>query len=501
MKIFRFSFITVILSGILTILFLSSCDPEEDFLTGDNVSIRLEVDTLRFDTVFTELGSATHFFKIYNDGDQAVKVDEIYIENASNVKFRFNADGFDDEIVKDAIIWEKDSIYVFVEVTIDPDAPLSASPFIIEDRLIVKTGNKEQFVLLEAWGQNANYFPSRFNKGVPVILTCDNDVIQWNSPLPYVIYGEIFIDSCLLEVAAGTHIYVHGGIAKNDIFEGAFNDGFIFTLSKGSIHFAGTQEAPIIMEGDRLEEAFADESGQWLGIILGKESRNNLIEYTDIKNSIFGVFADSASTLELTNSLIHTTAGSGLIAIHSEITVNNSLFYDNLSNAIQLTHGGQYTFNHCSIASYGVDASAIAMTNFQCYNDDCSISSIFPLEAEMNNCIFFGSRKDEIIIQDATEGMDPAFFQLNMDHCLVKVDELLTRNNGEYSNFFSTFCLNCINGDQSDALFLDRPEDDYHLDTLSIAQNRGIVLAAFPFDLEGTAHDDMPDLGCYERVD
>ena len=501
MTIYRFSFIAVILSSIIAVFFLSSCDPKEDFLTGDNVAVRLEVDTLHFDTVFTELGSATHFFKIYNDGDKAVKVDEIYVEGTSNVTFRFNADGFDDEIVRDLIIWEKDSIYVFVEVTIDPDQPLSESPFVIEDYLIVKTGTKEQSVLLEAWGQNANYFPSRYNKGVPVVLSCDNDVILWDSPLPYVIYGEIFIDSCLLQVAAGTHIYVHGGIAKNDIFEGSFNDGFLYTLPNGSIHFAGTLDKPITMEGDRLEESFSDEPGQWLGIILGKESRNNIIEYTNIKNSIFGIFADSASTLMLTNSLLHTTAGSGLIGIHCEITANNCLFYDNSSNAIQLTHGGQYEFNHCSIASYGVDASAIAMTNFQCYNDDCSVNSVFPLQAEMNNCIFFGSRKDEIIIQDATEGMDPAFFQLNMDHCLVKVDELLTRNDGEYSDFFSTFCLNCINGNQSDALFLDRAEDDYHLDTLSIAQDRGIVLPAFPFDLEGTARDDMPDLGCYERID
>jgi len=90
---------------------------------------------------------------------------------------------------------------------------------------------------------------------------------------------------------------------------------------------------------------------------------------------------------------------------------------------------------------------------------------------------------------------------LDMDHCLVKVDELLTRNDGQYADFFATYCLDCVNGNQNDALFLNRSEDDYQLDTLSIAQGRGVVLPAFPLDLLGTPRDAMPDIGCFERVE
>ena len=64
---------------------------------------------------------------------------------------------------------------------------------------------------------------------------------------------------------------------------------------------------------------------------------------------------------------------------------------------------------------------------FRCYDDDCVVNSVFPLQANMTNCIFFGSRRDEIIVQDAFERSQPEFFALNMSHCLVKVDELLTR--------------------------------------------------------------------------
>ena len=496
----RFSLWFPVLLGLGAFIFFSACDPREDYLTGDGINIRFEIDTLRFDTVFTELGSATQFFKIYNESDRAIQLDEIYVEGMTGVRFNINVDGIPGGVVEDAVIWNNDSIYVFVEVNIDPDAPLSASPFVVEDRLVVKTGNKERSVVLEAWGQNANYFPSRFNRGVPVVLSCDNATINWDSPLPYVIYGEIFIDECLLEVAAGTHIYVHGGIASNELL-GTFNDGFLYTLANGRIHLAGTPDNPITMEGDRLEAAFADQPGQWLGLIIGRESRGNLVEYTTIKNAIFGVYADSAAEVTLRNVKIHTTAGSGLVGIHSEITASNCLIYDNAANAVQLTHGGNYQFDFCTVASYGVDASALAMTNFQCYNDDCSVNSLFPLNAQLTNCIFFGSRRDEIIIQDATDRQQAAFFNLDMNHCLVKVDELLTRNSVQYGDFFATYCLNCFNGDQNDALFLDRAVDDYHLDTLSVAQNRGISLPAFPLDLEGTPRDENPDIGCYERID
>lgn len=488
------------LLALASIFLFTACDPQTDFLTGNSVSLRFELDTIRFDTVFTEIGSATRSVKIYNESNAPVKLDEIYVQGTTGVKFIFNADGSLGPLAKDVVIWEKDSIYVFVEVTVDPSSPLSESPFVAEDLLVIKTGDKISSIVLEAWGQNANYFPSRFNKGVPVVLSCDNGTIRWDSPLPYVIYGEIFIDECLLEVAAGTRIYVHGGLARNDLL-GTFNDGFLYTLPRGRIHLKGTLERPITIQGDRLEAGFADQPGQWLGIIFGPESQDNIVEYTTIKNAIFGVYADSAAFLTLRNVQINTTSSSGIVGVHSNITASNCLLYGNGANAIQLTHGGNYNFDFCTVTSFGVDASALAVNNFRCYDDNCEVNSVFPLQANMTNCIFFGSRRDEIILQDAFERAQPEFFALNMNHCLVKVDELLTRNAAEYGDFFSTYCLNCINGNNDSQIFLDRSENDYRLDTLSVAQNRGLVLPGLPFDLIGTPRDAMPDLGCYERVD
>lgn len=487
--------------SVAALVFISwGCDPEETFVTGEAVNISFSLDTLRFDTVFTELGSATRSVKIYNEGDEPVMLDRVYVQGATGVSFQINVDGVNDEVVEDVIIWDNDSIYVFVEVTIDPDQPVSASPFVVEDFLVVETGDKASTLLLEAWGQNANYFPSRFNQGVAVPLSCDNGTVTWDSPLPYVLYGRIAIDECLLQVAAGTHIYVHGGIAQNEI-EGAFNDGLFYTFGNGRLHLAGTADNPIVVQGDRLEEAFQDEPGQWLGIAFGPGSTGNLIEHTEIKNAIFGLYVDSTAEVTLRNSIIHTTSSSAIVAFRATVNASNCLFYDNATNALQFIQGGDYNFDYCTVANYGVDASAAALSNFQCYDDFCEAFSIYRLRANFRNCIFFGSRRDEIILSDASERTDPSLFQLNMQNCVVKVDELLTNNNGRYANFFDTYCIDCVNGDRDDALFLAQSEDDYHLDTLSIARGLAIPITGLTEDLEGTPRDADPDAGCYERVE
>ncbi|MCB0615366.1 MAG: hypothetical protein KDC75_18740, partial [Phaeodactylibacter sp.] len=320
-------------------LAFASCDKQADFITDGNFTLEFSLDTLRFDTVFTELGSATRSFKVYNRNDRPLRIDKVSLEGAAGAKFRMNVDGIAGNEVEEVEIWGKDSIYIFVEVTIDPDQPLSASPFVIEDKVIFEAGDKRQEVRLEAWGQNANYFPSRFNKGVPVVLSCNNDKIVWDDPKPYVIYGEIFIDSCALEVMAGTQIYVHGGIAQNEVF-GIFNDGIIYTLNNGSIRLLGTREAPIVIQGDRLEEPFQEQPGQWQGIILGKGSKGNVMEWATVKNAVFSVYVDSLAELTASNSRFYNTNSSGIIGFHSTISLENCLVYNNLSSSVQLILGG-----------------------------------------------------------------------------------------------------------------------------------------------------------------
>jgi hypothetical protein len=480
-------------------LALLSCEDEQNFITDGNFTLEFSLDTIRFDTVFTSLGSATRSFKVYNRNDRPIIINKVSIEGNEGGRFMMNVNGIAADEVEEVEIWANDSIYVFVETTVDPDQPVSVSPFVIEDRIIFDTGTKEQSVVLEAWGQNANYIPSRFNQGRNVLLSCDNETVTWNDPKPYVIYGVLFIDSCILEVAAGTRIHVHGGVVENDLFGGLINDGLIYTRTNGSIRMLGTAENPIIVQGDRLEEGFAEADGQWQGIFLERGSQGNVIEHTTIKNCVYAIYADSLSSFAARNAQFYNTSSNAIIGFQSNIRMDNCLVYNAQSDAVRLLLGGNYDFRYCTVASYGVDASAMSLSNFFCYDLLCTVSEIGPLNATFSNCILFGSGRDELVLADAFLGEAPGFFNIKFDNCIVKLDQTLDNEEAGYADFLENQCSNCINATRDDPLFVDINEDDYHLDTLSVAEMRAIPLPDIKIDLEGNTRDEMaPDIGCFE---
>lgn len=479
---------------------LSSCLKEDDFITDSSAKLRFSVDTLHFDTVFTQLGSATRHFKIYNDHDQPIRISDVRFEGGAGTFFRMNIDGIHGQTITDAEIWPNDSIYAFAEVTIDPSQPEEASPYVIEDKMIFTTNGNEQVVHLDAWGQNAVYLPSRFNKGVPSVYSCDNGEWVWDDPRPYVLYGEVFIDSCLLRIPAGTQVHVHGGVAKNDLF-GIFNDGILYMLENGSISVEGTPDEPVVFQGDRLEEGFEEQAGQWFGIILGKGSKNNSLEYATVKNSSFGLYVDSMAQVDIKNSQFYNTTGAGIIGFHSTITAENCLIYNNNTTSVQCVFGGDYQFDHCTIASYGVSAEALTLGNFNCYGENCAELIPYRINARFRNCIITGSRNDQIVLADVTERLNPTMFNVRFDNCLTRVDDLLRQQNDLYADFMETMCLNCEDLIGNESLFVDRNNDDYHLDTLSVAENKGMVIPGLEIDLENNNRDNMPDIGCYEYLD
>ncbi|MEN0048288.1 MAG: right-handed parallel beta-helix repeat-containing protein [Bacteroidota bacterium] len=459
------------------------------------VTLEFSVDTLRFDTVFTQLGSATRILKVYNRYDERIRIDKITLVDNAGGKFRMNVDGFSSNEVVDIEIEGNDSLYIFSEVTIDPDQPLSASPFVIESSIRFETNDSEQSVLLEAWGQNANYIPSRFGKGTLNVLSGD---AIWDDPKPYVIYGWLFVDNGTLTLPAGTRVYIHGALVNNENI-GVYNDGRLWILENGQLNIEGTKENPVIIEGDRLEEAFDEEAGQWFGIYIAPNSRGNRFRYAEIKNGAFGVYVDSAATLVAQNTRIYNTLSSGILGRHASVDLENCLIYNNGGNSVQFEFGGDYNFDYCTLASYGVDASSIALSNFWCYvqgNLGCEVGGVYRMNANFRNSIFFGSRDEEVVLIDAIQSGKEGF-DYNFENCIVKVgDDLLE----DYPNFYD-FCQNCPQEvDRNTPLFLDVNEDDYQLDSLSIAIGAGIPIEELGLDIDGKIRDaEMPDVGCFER--
>ncbi len=472
---------------------LSSCLKEPSVYIGSDVSLSFSVDTLRFDTVFTTQGSSTRLVKLFNPKDQAVRISEIRFKSEVSPFFRMNVDGISGDSFHDVEILAKDSIYLFVEVTIDPDQPVSVSPFIVSDAIVLITNGNTQQIILEAWGQNAIYIPNNSNSKGLALLSCNNQEILWNDPRPYVIFGVLLIDSCTLRIKEGTRIHLHGGVVSNE--NGFYTDGLIYTLERGRIRVEGTKENPVIFRSDRLEPAFSQLPGQWGGIRLGPGSKGHLFEHAIIFHSITGIFVDSSADVTIRDSEIGWTSGSGLVSYAGNISADNLLVHNTGRNGIQLALGGTHSFRYCTIANFGNTAEALSASNTFCLDPLCSDAYVLPLSMTFENCILTGNNQDEITMIDGTGGV-PGAFEYDFSHSLVRVKDLLKAE--QWPEFFnqSTSCQNYTFGQP---LFRDLNEDDYHLDTLSVVEGLALPIPAIPLDLDGFVRDPVaPDMGCYE---
>ena len=167
--------------------------------------------------------------------------------------------------------------------------------------------------------------------------------------------------------------------------------------------------------------------------------------------------------------------------------------YYNSTYGMQLTYGGDYTFNYCTVGSYEGQNEAVVLTDFYGSDPLCSKGAkINRLNAAFTNCIFAGFDKDEVGLVRAG---DKATFKYNFINCAFKVDELLLPKN--HSDFFEN-CTACINLKNTDKLFLKRIENNYRLDTMSVVLGKAKSITTLNSDITGKKRKPVPDMGCFE---
>ena len=167
--------IVLLLIGISSLLLLSNCKKTQ-LLTNNSAKLEFSADTVLFDTVFTTIGSTTKYFKIYNNNSGKLIISDIWLASGTQSQFRINVDGSPGVSFNEVEIEANDSLFVFVEVTVDPNN--SNNPLVVEDSILFLTNGNEQRVLLNAWGQDA-YFHV-------------NEIVQRRlgaNDKPHVIYG------------------------------------------------------------------------------------------------------------------------------------------------------------------------------------------------------------------------------------------------------------------------------------------------------------------------
>lgn len=220
----------------ILLLFAGSC--RKDKFTDDPAArLSISKDTIQFDTIFTSIGSATKNFKIKNTNKNAVKISRIRLGNGVASQFRINLDGQAATEIKDKELAGGDSMYVFVEVTIDPNN--INTPFIVTDSIIFETNGNLQDVKLVAFGQNAHFYTQK------QYLPCNT---TWTNDKPYVIYDSIGVaPGCTLTIEKGVKIYSHQ---------------HSFIQVDGTLIVKGTKDEPVIFRGTRMEAIYKNYPGQ-----------------------------------------------------------------------------------------------------------------------------------------------------------------------------------------------------------------------------------------------
>lgn len=381
----------------LAVLLLSNC--KKDQFSSDNLVF--STDTLTFDTVFTSLGSTTRYFKVLNTSGKAVTIESIHLAHLTGDQFRINVDGVTGDHFTNVEIPAKDSIYVFVEVTVNPNS--ASTPFVIIDDVEFITGGSSSKVHLQAFGQNAH-----FHYGEDITSGTE----YWTNDLPHVVIARqndsvpgVFVRcGATLNIGAGCKIFFAGNSA-------IFVEG---TLNAVANNWADS----IVFQGARLEPFYEDKPGQWFGIVFLRDSNNTTpcavgnFNHCVVNESSYGIYAGAGLATDLTkylgpagrptvtieNSIVKNSQNNALYGFNANIIASNSIFHTAGEHLVKIGLGGEYNFTHCTMVNNGSryighEKEALLLSNFV---SDGTNAFLNPLKTTFTNCVLYGSLENEI---------------------------------------------------------------------------------------------------------
>lgn len=465
MRHMRYTFQAFILiSLVISAFFLGSCKKKNNFSTGN---LDFSRDTVVFDTVFTTLGSTTQRLKLYNNSKGTINIEEIQLMGGSSSEFRINVDGLIGTDFTNLEIEKGDSLFVFVEVTLNVNNGLL--PMIVEDQIRFKTNGTDQFVHLAVWGQDAYFHYKDLNSGT------------WPNDKPHVIYDYAGIDDCeTLNIQAGTQIYLH-------------KDALIFNY-KGTLNMNGTADNKIVLQGDRLEQFYLDQSGQYYGIYM-QEAKPSVIEHVEIKNGTAGIHMFSKApgftepTLTLSNSEIYNNSRYGVfIYAGAEVKAENCLIYKNETHALFVLEGGDFDFNHCHLLGYAATTQvpAVGINNYY-RPDQLTPFTIGNINlGRITNCVITGGQTTEIVV-DTYNPDGTAILNFEFE------TNLITSEDGPTDPLFSS--TNIWN---EDPLFIDVSESDFKFSSGSPLVDAANPMYPTFFDFGGSTRGFDLDIGAWE---
>lgn len=466
-KITRFT-ILIILSGMFY-----ACQSGDDFSSDRNLSLTFSSKTLRFDTVFSTIGSATRQFKIYNENNKSLIIESIELVNPSESGFRMNVDGESGVKLTNVEILKNDSLYGFVEVTVDPRD--GKNPLLIKDSIRFVVNGNTQYLGLEAVGQDVYIWKDK-------VVSKDTTLTDKK---PFLIYNTLTVEKNIrLTINEGVNFFMHNNASVE---------------VSGSLIIKGSVMSPVTFRGSRFDNIendipYDNVPGQWTGLIFNEDSYNNVLENVCVRNAIRGMtFLESDTELKkasLTNVIVQNTSEYGVQAINCKIEGTNCLFA-NSKGAVLSLQGGEYSFLHCTLANYFRWSprltQSLRLSNYTAVDKAYALS-----KCDFVNSMVSGSVSKELLL----DGKGTVSFNYQFQNCLLKASEISDNHfvnvvwnadplfkglniNGVYSYNFEL---------QSGSPAIDKADKAYSI--------------LVPLDINGRSrlNDSNPDIGCYERV-
>jgi hypothetical protein len=451
----KFSIFSLIILSF--ILLISACDDNEEYNHDPNFRLNFSLDSLTFDTIFSGLPSTTKQLKVYNRSSKAVHLDEIELVN-NDETYRLNINGLVGNNAKQVYIPAKDSLYIFVELSVQDNN--QDSPRLIEDYIQFKFNSKVQRFLLKSWAQDVIRFQNN-----------ELQTQQWTKNRPYFIDENLFLgETQSLIIDAGTKVYFQKGAGLH---------------VHGNLNIQGSFEQPVFLGSHRREELYDDVPGQWEGLFFYSESKANFISHLHLENSIKGINAQSETNnnnieIEYSQFLNFTTTGINTdnfnLKMHDVIVSNCG------EQTVLLEGDGNFEFSHCNFINYWQLSSRTKSVFSYLANENSG------KELKIQNSIIWGTKSDEIELNQAGT--------VEIINTLIKISD---EKQIDFSNIFE----NCIFNE--DPEFVNKNEHNYNLRVNSPLINEAKLDIAnlFPLDFNGNSRlsDTTPDIGSFEYIE
>ncbi len=390
----------------------------EDDISASPVDVpSFSVDTVKIGTVYTDELSPTHRFVVYNRGSKGINISQVSIESSDAGLFRLNVDGLSGSAFSNVEIRAKDSIYVFVDVTLPENG--SDNPRKVEANIVFHTNGVSQKLPVSVYGQDVTRLKA-MEITAPTTFTAGK---------PYRIIDSLVVaEGATLTLQGGTRMLMHDKARL---------------VVRGTIKAEGDALNHVVVTGDRVGEVIPDVSfdimsRQWGGVDIYPTSGGNVLKYTEISNATDGVqIAGNGSVtvsdpmLTMINCRLRNSGSMVLRAQNTSVEAYGCELADAADGVVYIS-GGDYRFDRCTVSNqylfsvitqaawqFDEDTPAkVDVTNSITWGigSDVAPGDLTGTDIYFRRCLFKSNGTDDDNFRDCIWDADPLFYTVREDY-------------------------------------------------------------------------------------